>query len=202
MATFNYNPANDKAYQAILDGYKTQQAIFDNKAAGVAQGYQAMIDSNRSVGESDRLALYQKSERDAAAAQQSMVSRGLGNTSALDSAQRGIKYDTENLNINLNDSIAKRQTDLQQSYLGFQSQAASQSAALGSQSLDYQGQALGQRYGAEANYVSQVDLANQQAKLGYTNQSALAANQQNYALQTMRAQQQFQDSQQAKYGYY
>jgi hypothetical protein len=202
MASFAYNRQNDATYQDILKGYQQQQAVFNTHSQAIDQNYQGMIADNKNVGESDRVALRQQYDRNLANTQQSMASRGLGNTTLLDSARRGVNYDYENSNIALNDSLYRRQTDLQNQRLGYAAQAQQGLANLQGAQLGYQGDALSQRYNAEANFVSQYDLAAQGAKLGYANQSSLQSQQQNYALQTMQKQFQNQDYMQSKYGYY
>ncbi len=202
MASFQYNPANDATYKSILAGYQNQANYFNGQASAINNGYAQMLLDNKQVGESDRIALAQQYERQGAQSQQSMISRGLGNTNVLDSAQRGINYDQSLAQINLNDSLYRRQSDIQGQQLAHQSQAAQFQAGLGMQALGYQGDALAQRYNSEANYVTQHDIGEQQSKMGLNNQLQLGAVQQQYAMQNMLKQQQFQDSQQQKYGYY
>lgn len=209
MASFQYNQANDQTYQSILAGYKAQQQNFGQQAGAINSGYNQMISDNQGYGASQKLALQQQYDRNTANTQQSMISRGLGNTGVLDSAQRGNNYDFANSQLTLQDQLLQRQQGLQQSQLGYQAQAQQQGAALQGQALDYQGQALGQRYGAEANYVSQYDLGNQaaynsqrSARLGYDINTNLQQQQNNYDLQKMRLQNQNQDYQSRTYGYY
>lgn len=209
MADFAYNPANDQTYQSILNGYKQQQQQFDASSAAVNQGYNQMIQANQGYGASQQLALQQAYDRNTAATQQSMISRGLGNTSVLDSAQRGNMYDYQNSNLTLQDQLLQRQQGLQQAQLGYAAQAQQGSAALQGQALGAQTGLFQQQYGAGANYVSQYDLNNQQAQLAkgaqgynYDLQQNLAKTSQNYALQTMAANQNNQTNYARTFGYY
>lgn len=206
---FNYNQANNATYQQILAGYKAQQGEYETRTNNISAGYSQMLADNQNVGQADRVALQQQYARNAAMAQQSAVSRGLGNTSVLDSAQRGVNYDYQNSLIGLNDSLYRRQTDIQGQQLGYLGQVASQAAALKNDQLGWQANALGQQYGAEANYLSQYSLADQQTgnqlrlgQQGLANNQAMAFQQNQYDLQKMRLQAQTQESYASRYGYY
>jgi hypothetical protein len=198
MATFGYNAANDATYKNILAGYQAQANAFNAASSATNNGYAQMINDNQRVGESDRLALSQQFERQSANAQQSAISRGMGNTNVLDSMQRGINSDMANATIGLNDSLYRRQTDLQNQQLAFQGQAAQAQAGIGMQSLGFQGESLGQRYGAEANYVSQLDLGNVLAKNQLFSQDLQAQYQRQQQLRGFA----HDDSMRSKYGYF
>jgi hypothetical protein len=208
MANFDYNPSNDQTYQKILNGYKQQQYQFDQQSAGIDQGYQQMISDNQGYGASQQQALRDQYDQNTAQAQQSAISRGLYNTGILDSAQRGNNLDYAKAGLTLNDQLIQRQQGLQQARLGYASQAQQQSAALAGQGLAAQTGLFQQQYGAGANYVSQYDLANQQAGLArgqtgynYDLQQQLGKTQQNYALQTMAAQNANQVNYANQFGY-
>jgi len=202
MPVFQYNQANDKAYQDILAGYKAQQAQLTDYSSKINNNYSQMIADNRNVGESDRFNLQRQYEMADAAMQQSLVSRGLGNTTVLDSAKRGNMYDYQNSLVGLNDSLYRRQTDLQNQQLGFQQQAAAGIANIGMAGLGYQGDALAQRYGAEANYVSQAGLQEQGSRLGLNAQTTLNQQQAQYQMNMLQQQQRYDDYKQRTYGFY
>ena len=198
MATFGYSPANDQTYKQILAGYQAQANAFNGDWNRVNNGYQTMINDNEAYGKSQRQELNDFWMQKGDQMQQSMVARGMGNTSSLDSAQRGVAYDQYKSGLALDDSILARKTDLQNAQLQYKGQAAQIQSGIGMQGLAYQQEALGQRYGAEANYVSQLDLGNVLAS-NQQNQQSLA-NQ--YAMQSQLRSQQHDDTMRARYGYY
>ena len=199
---FAYNTANEKSYQDIMSGYRNQLSAFESRMNNVNQSYTDMVRSAQGIGESDRLNLMRQYDQQAAAQQASLVSRGLGNTSVLDANMRAVDYDRTLAAINLGDVNQRRILDIQNQQLGMQAQMAGQYAQMQGGMMNFDQQALQQRYGAEAGYLSQYDLQNQQGRLGLQNQTQL--NYQNAMNQQMLAQQQqqFQDYMSSKYGYY
>ena len=209
MANLQYNAANDKTYKDILAGYQSQQQGFARDSNAINSQYDRMIADNRGYGEYDRMQLRNDYERQIADLTQQSVGQGnaAGSNFLTNKLDTFGQYQTNQAL--LNDQLRNRQTGLQQAQLGYLGQQQQYGAALQGEALGFQGQAFGQKYGAEANYVSQYDLANQNsdlsakaAKQGFQLNSDLQRQQQNYALQTMAQQLRNTDYLQTKYGYY
>ncbi len=209
MANLQYNPANQKTYDEILAGYQSMQQGFMTNKAAINQGYSQMIADNAGYGESDRMNLRNDYARQAASLQQQAIGQGNAAGSNFLAGQLDAFGQYQTNQALLNDQLRNRQTGLQQAQLGYLGQAEQYQAGLAGQALDFRGQALGQRYNAEANYVSQYDLANQNADLsrtaanqGYQLNANLQQSQQNYALQTMAQQNRNQRNFAEDYGYF
>lgn len=209
MATFQYNPANDKTYKEILAGYQAQQQAFAGQTGNISSAYDKMIADNRGYGEYDRMQLRNDYERQVADLTQQAVGQGNAAGSNFLTGRLDTFGQYQANQALLNDQLRNRQTGLQQNQLGYLGQAQQYQAALAGEGLGFQGNAFGQKYGAEANYVSQYDLANQNADLsrtaaqqGYQLNSDLQRQQQNYALQTMAQQLRNTDYLQERYGYF
>ena len=206
---YGYTQENLNRYNEILQGYQKQQAVFNQQSGQIAQSYQDMLNTYMGQGESQRVALGQQYARQAADTQQSMISRGLGNTTLLDTAQRGVGYDYANSQIALNDTLARGANEIQMAGLGYLQNAQQGYAGLVGNQLGFQGQAFGQKYGAEAQYGFQSLLG--QEAYGYNkalaqqsagNQQYLQQLQNQQAMQMQRSQQSYGDYMQQKYGYY
>lgn len=169
--------STDDLYREILAGYQASANQFNAVSGGINAGYLKMIADNQNIGESDRTALRQQYAKAGGNIQQSLVSRGMGNTGVLTSAQRGLEYDKANATTALNDSVARRQQALMGQYLGYNAQYAAQAADIAQRQMGFQGSVLGQRYSSEVGLANQKALmeAETQQKLSYARQMAAMA---------------------------
>jgi hypothetical protein len=135
VGTINYQNVISnatQAYNTTLAGYRAQLAQQQQQQAGVIQGYNA-LQANVLQGLQGGSAADQQAIRDQYAAQSgkqqmSMIGRGLGNTTIMDSMQRGLNLDE-----------AKAQTDRANKFAGL---AAGYQSQIGLAGLGYAGSAL------------------------------------------------------------
>lgn len=110
------NAANESRYQAILSGY---QGLTSSTAAKNAmlndyynQRYHRIMNEQSGIGDSERLALGDQWGSTVGKSQQSMLSRGLGNTTLFNSNRRGIDTAYNRNMIDLNDKLQRQRSDL------------------------------------------------------------------------------------------
>lgn len=193
------------AYNEAMQGYGNQQAAYQQGTAGILGGFNSMITRQQGIGDAQRTSLNQQYDRQGAQQQQSMVSRGMGNSTVLDSAERGVNYDRANSQIGLQDSLNQRVNDINTNKLNYQASAQQGLAGLQGQQIGFQDQAQ-QNYQQQAvqwamareQQKSQALLQSQSLNNQYQNQF----NQHQYNLQAMDHQAGIQDAYQSKYGYY
>lgn len=106
---------NAQRGQAILSGYG--QRIANNR--GFADQQSGMIDA---YGASQRLALEQQRQAQAANARQSAMSRGLGNTTIQDAMTRGVNADYARNQLGLNDQLLQNRLNQNQTNIGLENQ--------------------------------------------------------------------------------
>src|ERR1043166_8779048 len=108
----------DELYAQTLAGYDQQIKYAEGSRNDINKAYMNMYNEQAGYGKSQELALNQDYARQAAAMQQSMMDRGLVNTTVLDSAQRGVNYDRANSLLSLQDQLAQRQLGIKEGRLG------------------------------------------------------------------------------------
>ena len=113
------NAANEARYQAILGGYGTRESIFRGALKNINKGYDTLIQRQANVGDSQRLDLQDQYARAFAKAKLSSLSRGLGNSTLYDAAQRGVNSDLARAKIALEDSLSREYIDIYGKKLGF-----------------------------------------------------------------------------------
>jgi len=131
---------NQQLYGQIMSGYQNQQNAFNQGTQNINAGYNNMLNQQNAYGRSMAVATDQAYQRQIANNAQSAISRGLGNTTVLDSMQRGANYDLANAKINNFDLLQNRKLGIQQAQLGYQGQAQQGLAGLQGQQLGFQGQ--------------------------------------------------------------
>lgn len=212
IATPEYNAGqvdvqkqNDQQYQNVLAAYANQKNQLANQYAGTNNAWNDLYAQQAGYGRSQELALGQQYQRNLGATQQSMVSRGLGNMTVLDSAQRGNNYDYANSLLSLQDQLLQRQNSIKANQLGYQAQSQQLQGQLAGQILGFQGSYAEQLASQEAqrqNLLRQQEFAAQQQY----NQNQLASTQfdasQRNQFQMQKNQFNQQDYIQKQYGYY
>lgn len=200
-ANFDYNPDNSARYSAILQGYQNQLANYQQNAQQVQQMYANMSNLYSGYGGAQQTALAKQYAANQAQAQQSLISRGLGNTTTLDASNRGINYDYANSLQNLNNNLIQGQLGIMGQAAGTAQTQAQDISQLQGLPLQAQTNLLNQKYGIEAQYGASAALQGQNAVYGVNNQSYL--NQQNFNNQMIAQQQQqaYQNSYASNYGY-
>ncbi len=212
-ATFGYNPDNQQNYDNVLQGYRDMISSFSGNGGVVDRGYQNMINgyaNDFGAGQRNQLALQR--DQNMGNAQQSAISRGLGNTTTLDALTRGVNSDYGNSLLNLNDQIATNKAGMQQNYLNWAADANKSVLGIQGAQQDFMGGAFNQKYGAGAQYASQAALQSQGAQSNFDLQSMLTkanANNSQFlqsqqlgnALQMQKNQFNFQNAYADKYGY-
>lgn len=103
--------ANESRYNQILAGYNNLAAVQSANIAGYKDYYRQIKEALANVGDSQRIQLGQEFARRGGQAQQSLVDRGLGNTTVLDAATRGVGYDQAIANIALMDALSREKAD-------------------------------------------------------------------------------------------
>ena len=167
----------DMNYESVMSGYANQLADYKQRYADINSKYNQLFKQQSAYGAAAQNALDRQYGAQAGATQQSLVSRGLGNTTVLDSAQRGLTYDKASAGLQLNDFLLNRQNQIVQGQLGYMANAQQGIAGIYGAQLGWQG-----------GVAQQQDmLARQQA-----NQLQLQAAQTNNQLELQRNQQRFQ----------
>jgi hypothetical protein len=118
---------NQQLYAKILSGYQTASANSAARQQGILSGYGTLANSVMSgiqnIGQAQAMDITDFYAKQRGSATQSMISRGLSNTTAADAAQRGLFRDETKANIGLAESIAQTkagyQTQLGMGALGY-----------------------------------------------------------------------------------
>lgn len=197
--------AGASLYNETLAGYAARENQYNANYANNIAGWERLYATQGSYGESERARVRQEGARNLALSQQSMVSRGLGNTTALDSAARGVNYDSQNQMLTLNDQLLQRQNQIAQQELGYMGQYQQGLAGLQGERLSWMG-------GVQQNTQAQnVQAELQQAQFNEARRAAAQnyvyqqdASKQGFNYQQQLAQQGFnnQVSYQNQFGYY
>lgn len=167
----------DQLYAQTIAGYNQQYNTALAAKSKIDTGYNDLYNQQAGYGASQELALNQDYARQLDASQQSMVNRGLGNTTVLDSAARGINYDRANSMLTLKDQLLQRQNAIRQAQFGYDASANSGLSGIQGGQVGYMGTAQ-QNTQAQA---AQASLAAQQNAQQLAAQQALA--QQQYGFQ-------------------
>lgn len=144
---FNKNLGN-----TINTGYNTtmgQQLAGQDKAMAILDNY----------GQSARQNIADTTAQQQGAMQQSMIGRGLGNTTVMDAGTRGINYDAGKQNLQLSDQIAQQR-------VGLQNQFNQQNTGQANQQANFLERMTGQypNAGLSAQLAQQYGAAAQSAK--------------------------------------
>lgn len=134
----NFHSGN---YQNILSGYQKALGLSQSNADRISQGYQGLNKDVQGtiagIDASQRQAITDTYNQQQGATTSSAVGRGLGNSTVLDSLQRGNTYDYNKANIALSNQMAQLQAGYQGQFgsaaLAAQGTAAQQQASLGGQ---------------------------------------------------------------------
>lgn len=144
--TSAYNRAlqqNQKLYADILSGYQTASANSAARQQGILSGYSSLasgvMGTLGNIGQAQQMDINDAFASQRGAATQSMISRGLLNTTAFDAAQRSVSRAQTKANIGLAESAARTKA-------GYQTQ-------IGLGALGYAGQA-----DQSQNYMAQNQL--------------------------------------------
>jgi hypothetical protein len=137
--------ANQQNYQNVLQGY--QQTLRDQQAAQqpILQGYRDLqsqvAGTIQGVDQSQRQAIADTYAQQRGQASQSLISRGLGNTTVQDAVNRGLTLDEQKAGVALSNQMAQLQAGYQSQLggaaLNYQNQAAMQNTALAGQQLGF-----------------------------------------------------------------
>lgn len=157
--------AQNQRYNDILSGYTNQRNIYNNNTAQINRGYQDVLSQQQGLGESQRIALDRQYAQQSAQSQQSMISRGMGNSTVLDAGQRGINYDRANSQIALQDSLTREQTAIQQARLGYMANAQQGQSQIIGNRLGFMGQ-LGNQQTSQTQAFHPSELAAAQNPYG------------------------------------
>lgn len=173
MLTYYYGgvpgmPSGQQMYNDTVSGYQTALNQHNSAAANINRGYVGMQQQLSQVGDAQRYGLQRQFAQQGAASQQSMIDRGLFNSTIQDTQQRGINYDYANAKTGLEDTLTREQVGAKQAQLEYQNQAQQQRQGIYSGLNQFRGSA----YGQQAQYGIQANLAEQQqqhelAKLSY-----------------------------------
>lgn len=153
----DYNNALDfhgGNYQNILQGYQSALGLTQSNADRISSGYGALNtgvqNTIRGIDASQRQAIADTYAQQQGATTSSAVGRGLGNSTVLDSLQRGNTYDYNKANIALSNQMAQLQAGYQGQFgsaaLAAQGTAAQQQAQLGGQYMGVLGGQQAPRY--------------------------------------------------------
>lgn len=130
---------NEARYNQILGGYQQQLSAFNQGTTGINAGYAGMAHAAQGLGQTQQMDIQNNYARQGANNQQSLMARGLGNSSVLDSAQRGNAYDQQMAQLHAQDQTLQNVQGIQGQALGYQQQAQAQAAGLHGQQLNYMG---------------------------------------------------------------
>lgn len=143
-----YNSAlqqNIANYQNILQGYQQTMGNQVTAQGAIGKGYNDLynnvLQGIQDVGASQKQAISDSYAQQQGQASQSLISRGLGNTTVQDSVNRGLSLDKNKADIALSNQMAQLtagyQSQLGLSGLNYQNQAAMQNTALGANQLGW-----------------------------------------------------------------
>lgn len=115
-------PAYQSSYDAALNFNQrlgdTVNTGYNNLLAAQQGSQQEILNDIANYGQSSRQGLIDQHAYNTGKALTSMISRGLGNTTVLDSAQRGYNYDYAKANLQLDDQLAAMKANLKNQFIG------------------------------------------------------------------------------------
>lgn len=130
---------NLQRYNDTLAGYQAQQAAYSNSTGGINTGYRGMVNAAKGLGQTQMMQVQQNFQRQQAQNQQSMMSRGLGNSSIMDSANRGTAYDQQMAQLGVQDQVNQNVQGIRSQQLGYLAQAQGGMANLQAQQAGFMG---------------------------------------------------------------
>lgn len=136
---------NSQNYSNILQGYSNLAQAQYQAQQPIQQGYnqltQDVLSGIQDVGKSQNQDILDQYAQQSGQASQSMISRGLSNTTARDAVQRGLMLDKTKAQNNLQNQIAQLragyQSNLGSQALGYANTANMQNTALGQSQLGW-----------------------------------------------------------------
>lgn len=166
-SALDMNKAN---YGNVLKGYQDTAAAQDSAQNQIAQGYAGLDNRVMSgidtIGGARRQEIADQYQAAQGAATQSLTNRGLGNSTVVDSVNRGLQYDRQKSETQLSDDLAGMRAGYQSNIglanLGYLNQANQQRTDLGQNQLGWMNSVnapypdagmysqLAQQYGATA----------------------------------------------------
>lgn len=164
-----YNSAlaqNQAMYQNIMGGYQQTQAQQTDAANAIAGGYSNLYNNVlggiQGIDASQRQAINDAYAQQSGAATQSLISRGLGNTTVQDSIQRGLLLDKMKADIGLSNQTAQLQagymSQLGLAGLDYANQANMQGTGLSARQLDFMNTVTA-KYPNQADYYNLFDAS-------------------------------------------
>lgn len=206
----------DQLYLNTMGAYENRYKNFYNDREAINQRWEQLLSQQAGFGESEKARLHREFAKQQGEMQQSMVNRGLGNTTVLDSAARGIGYDEELAGLSLNDQLLQRQNAIRQNQLNWQTQASAQLGAYGGEQLQYMGanqqntqaqqvqaQLQAQQIQAQLQQTRlQTQAQTEAARIGVSNQAALSQQQYQQQIGLQNNQYGNQRNLQSEFGYY
>ena len=138
---------NQQNYNNILKGYQVALRQQQKMTRGITQGYGQLsgqvLSDIQGIDASQRQAIADAYAQQSGSAAQSLISRGLGNTTVQDSIQRGLALDKAKADVALSNQTAQLQagyrSQLGMAGLGYRNLAQQQRAALQNQQLGFMG---------------------------------------------------------------
>lgn len=156
-------PAYQQSYSAALDFNRslgdTINTGFNNAMTQQLAGQQGINDTIANYGNSARTDISAANTKQQGDMMQSMISRGLGNTTVLDSGTRGLSYDLQRQNLQLDDQLASMKA-------GYQNQFNQQNTSLAQNQLGFLNSMTGQypNAGLYGQLAGQFGAAGQSAQ--------------------------------------
>lgn len=114
--------ANEDRWKTTIAGYDQQIGTYKSQAAAISKGFRGVSADIAHVGESQRLALQDQYMRQLGQSRAALYSRGLGNSTIMESAERGAGRDLTRGQIQLMDSLARERSQVDLARLGYQGQ--------------------------------------------------------------------------------
>lgn len=192
-------------YQNTLSGYQQQQSDFLKNQRNINAGYGGMLNQLGMYGAGQKLNLLHNYQTGLASQQQQLASRGLGNSTLLESAARGANLDYNNSMMQLNDQLIGQRLGIMGQRLNYLGGAQQGLAAIQGQGLQYQGsaqQAAQAQAVQQAMQAQQLNSQNMLANRGY-NVGLMQQSMQNQNASDLANQQYLQQmSLQNQFGYY
>ena len=136
---------NQANYSNILSGYQSSQQAQQAMQQGIQQGYSTLsknvLGTIKGIDQSQRQAIADAYAQQSGSAAQSLIDRGLGNTTVANAVQRGLSFDKAKADIALSNQMAQLTAGYQSSLglagLNYANQANMQNTGLRSQQLGY-----------------------------------------------------------------
>lgn len=170
----SYVSTNDDIYKGVLSAFQGQADALNALYSQNNNQYVRLIEANKGIGESDKLAIAQKFTRDRAAAGQALTNRGLANSSVQLAANRGINLDEANANLSLSDALARRAQALELEQIGARERYGNNVSGILGMSNQFQAGRYGALEQGAQNYHYQSALMDDQARLQREREMRLA----------------------------